>query len=72
MAETNIKNLRKGNEPHERKSYKLSIIKASLTKDRMGIIENLNNNCVKMLGSNLSKLDYLGRSIDTLVPQPYL
>lgn len=38
MAETNIKEIKKMNDPVERKTYKLSIIKVSLTSDRMGLI----------------------------------
>lgn len=72
VAETNIKALKKSNDPRERKTYKLSIIQVSLTEDRMGIIENLNNNCVKMLGANYSKQDFLGKSVDSLVPESYL
>ena len=72
MAETNIKALKKSNDPTERKTYKLGIIKVSLTDDRMSLIENINPTLIRMLGSNHQKFEFIGKSMDFIVPDVYL
>ena len=72
LAESNIKKLRKTSDLNERNSYKMSILKVSLNGDKMGLIENMNNNCVKLIGSTHTKVDYIGKPMFSICPTPYV
>lgn len=50
-----MKTFKKNNDPTQVKIYKLGIIKASLSKERMSLIENINSICLKMLGPSVTR-----------------
>lgn len=67
-----MKSFKKNNDPTQVKVYKLGIIKTSMSTERLSLIENINSICLKMLGPTATRVEYLGKSVNELVPSCYL